>query len=131
VALAIIGAVSYLLVVRFALLELRPFIGSDPQQRVVLARRLTLTPYVSGGVVECLAGVLNPQGWFLVVLSAAASTFGGTSGLAWGSQWLRGNAIPPGAPSPPTGIARSWSWIFLAIVLSGAFIAVLGPGIRF
>ena len=131
VALAVIGGVAYLLAVRFSLLKLRPLIGSDPQQRVVLARSLTLTPYFAGGVVECLAGVLNPQGWFLVVFSAAASTFGGTSGLAWGSQWLRGNGIPLGTPAEPVAIARSWPWICAAILLAVAFIVVLGPGIRF
>ena len=131
VTLAVIGGVAYLLAVRFSILELRPFIGSDPRQRVVFARRLTLTPYFAGGVVECLAGVLNPQGWFLVVFSAAASTFGGTSGLAWGSQWLRGNGISLGPPAEPVAIARSWPWICAAILLAVAFIAVLGPGIRF
>jgi hypothetical protein len=131
VALTLIGGVTYLLAVRFSILELRPFIGSDPQQRVVFARGLTLTPYFAGGVVECLAGALNPQGWFLVVFSAAASTFGGTSGLAWCSQWLRGNGIPPGPRAEPVAIARSWPWIGAAILLAVAFIAVLGPSIRF
>ena len=131
VALAGIGGVTYLLAVRFSLLELRRLIGSDPLQRVDLARTLTLTPYFAGGVVECLAGVLNPQGWFLVVFSTAASTFGGTSGLAWCSQWLRGNGIPPGPSARPVGITRSWPWICAAILLSAGFIVVLGPGIRF
>ncbi len=130
-ALAIIGGVTYLMAVRFSLLELRPLIGSDRQQRIVLASRLMLAPYFAGGVVECLAGVLNPQGWFLVLFSAAASTFGGTSGLAWGKQWLRGSRIPPGPPCQPVAIARNWFWICAAIVLSVAFIAVLGPSVRF
>jgi hypothetical protein len=131
VGLALIGGVTYALVIRFSLMELRPLIGSDPQQRVPLSSRLMLTPYFAGGIVECLAGVLNPQGWILVVLSAAASTFGGTSGLAWGSQWLRGNLVPPGPPSAPVAIDRSWPWICAAVLLSVAFIAALGPGIRF
>jgi len=131
VALAVIGGVTYLLAVRFSILELRPFIGSDRRRRVVLARSLTLTPYFAGGVIECLAGVLNPQGWFLVVFSAAASTLGGTSGLAWGSEWLRGNGIPSGPPAEPVAIARSRPWIGAAILLAVAFIVVLGPGVRF
>jgi hypothetical protein len=130
-ALAVIGGAAYPLAVRFSLLELRPLIGSDPRERIRLASRLTLTPYFAGGVIECLAGVLNPQGWFLVVFSAAASTFGGTSGLAWCSQWLRGNGIPPGPPDEPVAIARNWPWIWAAILLAIAFIVVLGPGIRF
>jgi hypothetical protein len=129
--LALVGGVTYALVIRFSLMELRPLIGSDPQQRVPLASRLMLTPYFAGGIVECLAGVLNPQGWILVVFSAAASTFGGTSGLAWGSQWLRGKLVPPGPPAQPVVVVRSWPWISAAILLSVAFITVLGPGIRF
>jgi hypothetical protein len=88
VGLTVVGIVAYALGVRFSLLELRPLISSDPRQRVVRAWRLTSVPYFAGGIVECLAGAFNPQGWFLVAMSAAASTFGSTSacsGLRTGS----------------------------------------------
>src|ERR1035441_42787 len=47
----------------------------------------------------------------LVALSAAASTFGGTSGLLWMMNWLKGDRIPRGPgpgvqpilPAPPRG----------------------------
>lgn len=36
------------------------------------------------------AGSLNPRGMILLALSAAASTFGGTSCLLWRMKWLKG-----------------------------------------
>jgi hypothetical protein len=113
------------------LLELRPLIGSDKQQRFVRAVRLTRVSYFTGGILACVAGSLNPQGWILVALSAAASTFGGTSGLLWTIDWLnRGDWIPLGAEPEPEPIRRSWPWIAVACLLALGFIFVLGPGLR-
>jgi hypothetical protein len=130
VGLTVVGIVAYMLAVRISLLELRPLIGSDPRQRVVNAKRLTIVPYFAGGIVECVAGAFNPQGWFLVAMSAAASTFGGTSGLLWSPNWLRGNNIPSGPDAAPVAIKRSWPWIVAAAIMAAAFIAVLGPGVH-
>jgi len=129
--LTLAGVAAYALAVRWSLLALRPFIGSDRARRVILAKRLSTLPYFAGGVVECLAGALNPQGWMLVVLSAAASTFGGTSALLWAPEWLKGSLIPPGPDAPPMPIPRSWAWIVAAAVIGVCFIWVLGRGIRF
>lgn len=131
VGLAVAGVVGYLAAVRWSLLELRPLIGSGRAQRVGLARRLSIPPYFAGGMVECLAGALNPQGWFLVAMSAAASTFGGTSALLWSAEWLRGGMIPAGPDAKPLPIPRSWAWIVAAAVIAVCFIFVLGRGIHF
>jgi hypothetical protein len=131
VGLTIAGAVGYMAAVRWSLLELRPLIGSERQQRLVLAKRLCIPPYFAGGLVECLAGALNPQGWILVALSAAASTFGGSSALLWAPQWLRGRSIPSGPDAAPMPIPRSWAWIVAAAVIAICFILVLGRGLRF
>jgi hypothetical protein len=128
--LTIVGALAYMLAVRFSLMELRPLIGSDPRQRIVNARRLSTLPYFAGGIVECVAGAFNPQGWILVALSAAASTFGGTSALLWAPNWLRGNSIPTGPDAVPMPLNRSWPWIIAAAILAVGFIAILGPGIH-
>lgn len=66
-----------------------------------------------------------------MALSAAAATFGGTSGLLWTIPWLRGGAIPPGAYADPPSIARSWGWIVAAALGACLFIAGFGPGVRF
>jgi hypothetical protein len=131
VGMTIFGAAAYMLVAQFSLLELRPLIGSDKRQRFVRAVRLSKMPYFAGGILACVAGSLNPQGLILVVMSAAASTFGGTSGLLWMMDWLKGGRIPLGSQPEPVPIRRSWPWIATAIALALAFIVVLGPGVHF
>jgi hypothetical protein len=128
--MTVFGAVAYMLVVWLSLLELRPLIGSDKKQRFVRAVPLSKIPYFTGGILACGAGLLNPQGLILVALSAAASTFGGTSGLLWMINWLRGSRIPFGSEAEPMPIRRSWPWIATAGILALAFVVVLGPGLR-
>jgi hypothetical protein len=130
-ALVVVGVTSYLVFVRFALLELRPLIGIDPTERRLRATRLTVFPYLAGGTLSCIAGLLNPVGMVLVAISAAAASFGGTSGFAWMAQWLNGSWIPPGPPTRSAHIARSWRWIIAGACLSGAFIWILGPSVKF
>jgi len=134
IGLTIFGAVAYMLAVRLSLLELRPLIGGDKKQRFLRAVRLSRLPYFAGGVLACVAGSLNPHGMILIALSAAASTFGGASGLLWMSPWLLGR-IPfssdLSSDAEPMPIRRSWPWIVSAFVLALAFVAVLGPGARF
>jgi hypothetical protein len=125
------GATAYLLVARLSLLELRPLIGSDRENRYARAVRLSKMPYFAGGLLVCVAGSLNPQGMILVALSAAASTFGGTSGLLWMTNWLHGDRIPLGSAPEPLPIRRSWPWIVTGFVVALAFVMVLGPGVRF
>jgi hypothetical protein len=131
VGLTVAGVGAYMAAVRWSLLELRPLIGSDRTQRRALAKRVSIPSYFAGGIVECLAGALNPQGWFLVAMSAAASTFGGTSALLWSAEWLRGSMIPAGPDAAPIPIPRSWAWIVAAAVIGVCFILVLGRGIHF
>jgi hypothetical protein len=131
IGMTIFGAAAYMLVARFSLLELRPLIGSDKEKRFARALRLSRQPYFAGGILACVAGSLNPQGMILVALSAAASTFGGTSGLLWMMNWLRGDGIPLGSEPEPIPIRTSWPLIVLACVLALVFVAVVGPGVRF
>ncbi|HTB13884.1 MAG TPA: hypothetical protein VK752_20055 [Bryobacteraceae bacterium] len=130
VALTIAGSAAYMLFVRWSLFELRPLIGSDPRGRVVQAFRLSIAAYFAGGTVECIAGAFNPQGWLLIALSAAASTFGGSSALLWSPNWLRGKSIPPGPDAAPIPIERSWPIIIAAAIVAITFIALLGPGLH-
>jgi hypothetical protein len=131
IGMTVYGAAAYLFAARFSLLELRPLIGSDAKERFVRAVELTKVPYFAGGMLACAAGALNPQGLLPIVLSAAASTFGGTSGLLWMVEWLKGQRIPLGSEPEPGAIRRSWLWIGSAALLAVAFVFVLGPGMRF
>src|SRR3984893_7872710 len=131
IALAIFGAGSYLLAARISLLELRPLIGSNKEQRYRRAVRLSAIPYFAGGILMCIAGALNPKGMVLILISAAASTFGGTSGLMWTTDWLkRGTLIPYGPPAEPMPIHKSLPLIVAACAIAIAFIGVLGPSVR-
>jgi hypothetical protein len=131
VGMTIFGVAAYMAVARFSLSEMRPLIGSDKARRFANAVGLTKFPYFAGGILACVAGSLNPQGWILVALSAAASTFGGSSGLIWMPNWLRGSRIPLGSEPEPIPIERSWAWIVAASILAVVFIVWLGPGLRF
>jgi hypothetical protein len=130
-ALVVLGAVTYMMTVRFSLLELRPLIGSDKEKRMTRAIRLMRIPYVTGGALACIAGAFNPGGWYLVALSAGASTFGGTSALVWSDNWLRDTGrIPLFSEPEPSSITRSWLWIAIAIGIAIVFVALIGPGVR-
>src|ERR1700686_1165656 len=95
VGLIALGTVTYfLLFVPLCVRELRPFLGRDAATRVRRARQLTLAPYLTAGILSCIAGALNPVGPLLILVSAAAASFGGKSGLAWMWTLLRGPLIP-------------------------------------
>jgi len=131
IGLTIFGAATYLLAARVSLLELRPLIGSDKEERYRRAERLSTIPYFAGGTLMCIAGSLNPKGAVLILISAAASTFGGTSALMWSPQMLRsGTLIPYGLAAEPMPIRRSWPLIVAACAMAVAFIGILGPSVR-
>jgi len=129
VGLTLLGVVSYLSAVWLALRELRPFLAERDWRRGG-AKDLTIIPYITGGVLSTVAGILNPVSWILVPLSAAAASFGGSSGMAWMTQYL-GTRFAPRIPTEPFKLQRSRAWIIAALVVAALFIGVLGPGIRF
>jgi hypothetical protein len=131
VGLAALGIVTYFfLFVPLSLRELRPFLGKDGKIRVRRARQLTLVPYLTVGVLSCAAGALNPVGPLLILISAAAASFGGNSGLAWMWNLLYGHRIPSSGFQMPE-IERRRGWIIAAVVLTIGFIMGLGPGVKF
>jgi hypothetical protein len=127
--LVVLGVVSYLLLLWLGLRELRPFLADEDFRRGG-AKDLTLLPYITGGVLYTVAGMFNPVGMILVAISAAAASFGGTSGMAWMTQSL-GGKLAPKIASPGVALRRSIGWIVAAVIAAAIFIGVLGPGIRF
>ena len=107
--LAILGAGLYYLAARYA-------------ARMFNARRLNLIAYVTGGILYCVSGLFNPHGPLLIAISAAAASFGGTSGLLWMVDFM-----PEGEEA---AIERSYAWIASAAVIAIVFVFVLGPAIR-
>jgi hypothetical protein len=131
VGLAALGIVAYFfLFVPLSLRELRPFLGKDAKIRVRRARQFTVTPYLTAGVLACVAGALNPVRPLLILISAAAASFGGNSGLAWMWNLLYGPRIASSEFQIPE-FERSRGWIIAAVVLAIGFIAGLGSGVKF
>lgn len=130
IALAVVGTAAYMFVaVPIALSGLAPFLGAGAQERMARAIRLTVVPYIAGGVLYVAAGLLNPESPMLVLISAAAASFGGASALAWMAQLLRNRERYPPTGEPAAGLARSWPWLAAGALTALLFIVVLGPGI--
>jgi hypothetical protein len=129
VGCALLGLVSYGLTAWLLARELVRIAGTnrdrDNQARL---RRMTWTIYFAGGLTACAAGVWNPMGWRLVLISAAASSFGGASALLW---------IPSIAPrcdqdavAVTNVISRLWSVVIGTALLLATYVWFLGPGVR-
>jgi hypothetical protein len=130
VGLAALGGAAYCAFVLFSLRELSPRLGTGPG-RLPLAVSLTVVSYIVGGALYVAAGFLNPVGKHLVLISAAAASFGGTSGLAWMAQLLRDQRRFPPHDGPTLRIPRSVPWLVSGTIVALLFVGILGPGIRF
>ena len=128
VGFALLGAVSYIASAWLLALSLTAILGLNEARM----RRMTWTMYFAGGLTACLAGVWNPMGWKLVLISAAASSLGGASGLLW---------IPSiAAPAARKRQEKETSavaiprlpllWAVMAVLLV-EYVWWLGPGITF
>ena len=84
--------------------------------------------YVAIGALAIVAGMFEPHGTYLVLISAAAASLGGASALAWGPQLLHNPHVGE-PPEEPLQVPRDKRWIIAAALISLAFVAVLGPGL--
>jgi hypothetical protein len=129
IGMIIIGIISYLTAIFISLKELLHFISSDVPQRDKEALRLSLIPYLAGSIGSTIGAIFNPTS-FLFVLTSAASTFGGTSALAWMTQ-LYSTKWFSKLENTPIKISRNWFWIFLSILFLLIHVFIIGPGITF
>jgi hypothetical protein len=124
VAFALLGAVSYFASAWLLARELVAIVGLSEARM----RRMTGTIYFAGGLIACVAGVWNPMGWKLVLISAAASSLGGASGLMWipsiAARAASGMDERRGAGAVP----RLPLLCVTAAVLLVAYVWFLGPG---
>jgi hypothetical protein len=127
VGFALLGAVSYIASARLLARELVRIVGAGEARM----RRMTWIFYFAGGLTACLAGVRNPMGWKLVLISAAASSFGGASGLMWipsiaagAGRGMSDKSVAAPAPRMPL------LWIAAALLLIG-YVWILGTGVTF
>lgn len=121
IGLAVVGLLAYIAVVRLAMRTLDAMLGGgEPAART--RRQVAMTVYLVGGASALLVGLMNPHGFVIVLLSAMASTFGGTAGLF-------NVAFHPVRPGEPAAfrIDRHWALLALGVVVTLAFAVVLGP----
>lgn len=129
IALAAIGGASYYTVTRWSMKRLGRHLSRDVKKRVREANRYAVTAYIAGGALSLLAGFREPGGAFIVVISGAAASLGGTSALAWGPQLLHNRALAP-ASDEALNIGFRWRWIVSGAVIGIAYVIGLGGGLR-
>lgn len=127
--LAALGAAGYWMTAVVSLRLLVPFIGDAPD-RLSRAVTLTVVPYLAGGLLYVAAGLLNPHGLMLVVISAVPAAFGGASALAWMAQLLKNERAWPASREPALALRPSLGWRLAGLVVSAVFVLVLGPAVR-
>jgi hypothetical protein len=125
--LVLLGGAGYALVIYLSLGRMDQIIDGEGTERVRRAHKLALTSYVSGGLMSVLIGLLNPHGFIIVLISAAASSLGGTSGLAWMMQLL--NRTRPSLAAP-LRLDRSWGWVITGFTVTAIYALILGPTLR-
>ncbi len=130
-SLIVIGIILYFGAAYIAVHEFEFMQSRIPSERRRRAWTLNLVPYLSGGIAYCISGLFNPIGPVLILISAAAASFGGASGLIWMSPWSAGKAPDASTPQLPVTIKRNWAWIITGLVALIFLIFVLGPGITF
>jgi len=130
IGLSAVGGAFYWIVTRRAFDALGRLIGGRPSDRYPIGKRFSLVSYATGAALYLVSGLLNPGGLLLLAISAAAASLGGTSGLAWGPQLMRGLRHEP-AGETPNRIPRDARVIVSAAVVGLVFVFVLGPGIGF
>ncbi len=127
-ALAVIGGVTYWMATSWSMRTLAERLSGPAKARVAEANRYTLTAYAAGGVLSVAAGLLDPGGAALVLISGAAASLGGTSALAWGPQLLR-DASFVRERRAPLRVRMDRRWIAAGVIVAGVFIFVFGPGV--
>ena len=120
-AMTLIGAALYWLVVRLLAIGIRPWVANNKTYDTVA--RL---PYYAAGLFSCAAGIFDPLGIKLLLISTIPAAFGGSSGLMWADSYM-----PAPAPEVPLTVCRQPAWWVAATILGVCYINFLGRGIHF
>lgn len=127
--LILVGAFLYFVLAPKLLIPgLVPFLAKSESMELQV-RRLMRLPYFVGGTLFVAAGLLNPYGLKVMLISAAAASFGATSLLAWGK--VPESAFALAASSTPDKPQAERGWIAAAALTLIIFVGILGRGITF
>lgn len=117
----VVGVLAYILLVRAGIRALSDMLGSGAETRPA-RRRIAHSFYLASGLGAALVGLLNPVGWFITIMSAAASSFGGLAGFISVGFAARGSDAPK-----TFVIQRSWTVIATGALTLLLFAVVFGP----
>lgn len=121
IVMTIFGAALYVSVARLLAAAVRPFCPRRPEYNIV--GRL---PYYAACLFSCAAGVFDPLGVKLFLISTVPAAFGGSSGLMWADIFL------PAKPAERTLLVnRGLMWWIAAAVLGASYVVIVGRGIEF
>lgn len=118
-----VGVAGYVGIIILGRRTLRAMIGGGPDALAV-QRRIAIGFYAVNGILAVIISLLNPYGFVITLVSAAASTFGGAAGMFN----IAFNRTQP--PPKPFYVGPSIPLIVAGVVVAGAFAAVLGPTVR-
>jgi hypothetical protein len=125
IGLIAIGAVGYFAVLKVSVAAFSAHAGGGGEERVKRAQRTSLTAFLAGVAVALIIGILNPEGASILLISAAMSSIGGTSGLGWMMmQFLDRKHVED---APPRPITRDPKTIAACAVVVVAYAAIFGP----
>lgn len=126
--LVLVGAGTYWLATRWAMNQLGRRLRLSGEARVAEANRYTISAYAVGGLLLLLAGLSEPGGAIVVLISGVAASLGGTSALAWGPQLLHDQRL--GEPREQSlCVTRNWRWIVTGALAGLVFVLVLAHGL--
>jgi hypothetical protein len=115
------GLAVYIAVIRQSTRMMVAMLGGGETARRT-QRRIAMTIYLIGGVSAVLVSLFNPLGIAITLVSAIASSFGGTAGL-----YNVAYARPRDKPPRDFVIGRHYAVIVAGVLMTVAFAAVLGP----
>lgn len=126
--LGITGAIAYVLAFRWIASFLIDWVNRAELARIDVWR-LVWPAYLAGGAAMTLAAIFNPISPALILLSGVGASFGLNCGLLFLPGIVANHTASQTVLTCP--IPLRLFWIVLAILTSGIFIAVLGPGVHF
>jgi hypothetical protein len=121
IGMSVFGAGLYVMVAWRIGVMVRSFVPDRPTYNVV--GRL---PYLAACLFSCAAGVLDPLGFKLLLVSTVPAAFGGSSGLLWADALM-----PKARPAEILTVSRAPAWWIAAAVLGMCYVIFVGRGIRF
>ncbi|HEU4669851.1 MAG TPA: hypothetical protein VFR91_04055 [Dyella sp.] len=120
-ALTAVGLAGYLGAIRLANRSIDAMLGGGAAARATRVR-IAMSTYWIGGAGALLVSLFNPHGLVITLISAMASTFGGTAGL-FNVAYRATPEVPPGQ----LVIDRHPALLVAGAAAMTAFAAVLGP----